>query len=298
MVEVFELPDDDSNVPPQASTAEVAAQTPPPQKPPAKKASIFIGTPAFACRMDIGFVMSLLRLQTECLRRGVQVLFQALGNESLIPRARNILTEQFCRSGCTHLLFLDADISFAPESILRMLEADKDVTALLYPKKYINYERVDEVLKGDTKEPLTQAGLDFNINLFREQHVEGNKTVTTHVQEGTLVRVLDAATGCLLIKRQVIEKMKEHYKKDLHVKNDIIGSDIDQYVALFDGGIDEKTRVYSSEDYLWCRRWQALGGEVWADISQPLVHSGFLIQEGDIRQRLRKAVSYSYEDTE
>lgn len=307
MVEVFELPDDEGEISQQtpSSTPAPSSKKPPtpasgPQQapPPPKKASIFIGTPAFACRMDVGFVMSLLRFQTECLRRGVQVLFQALGNESLIPRARNILTEQFYRSGCTHLLFLDADISFAPESILQMLAADKDVIALLYPKKYINYERVNEVLKGDTKEPITQAGLDFNINLFREQHADGNKTVTTHVQEGTLVRVLDAATGCLMIKREVVEKMKEHYKEDLYVKNDIIGSDIKDYVAIFDTLLERDTKLYKSEDYGFCRRWQLMGGEVWADISQPLVHSGFLIQEGDIRQRLRKAVSYSYDDTE
>lgn len=299
MVQVFELPADDepssqAATAPQERSAISQEQTVTPEAP--KSIALFIGTPAFACRMDVGFVMSLLRLQTECLRRGIQVMFQALGNESLIPRARNILTEQFIRSECTHLLFLDADISFSPESIIKMLAADKDVVACLYPKKYINYERLKDYLANPTEEPVNQVGLDFNINLFQQQHKSGDETVSSHVQEGTLVRVLDAATGCLLIKHQVIQRMKEAYKDTLYVKNDILGSNIESYIALFDCRIDDTTKRYESEDYAFCRRLQAIGGEVWADISQPLVHSGFLIQDGDIKQRLQKRVIYDVSD--
>lgn len=299
MTQIFELPSDDEptgTVKQSVPEPEVAA-APAPQQ--AKRPTVFIGTPAFGCRMDVGFVMSLLRLQTECLKQGIALMFQALGNESLIPRARNILTEQFHRSGCTHLLFLDADISFAPETILRMLKADKDVVASLYPKKYFDYKKLEEWVKQPTQEPLPQVCLDFNINLFQTEAKQGEKTVTTHVQEGNLVRVLDAATGCLLIKREVITKMKDFYKDTLGVANDILGSDITDYVALFDCMIENiggDKYLYKSEDYAWCRRWQDLGGEVWADVSQPLIHAGFLIQDGDIRQRLRKSVSYAVDE--
>ena len=293
MVAIFELDDSNSQVqdpkpvPKQMQTQHalvtpaLSATTPPP-------VSVFIATPAFGCRMDIGFVISMLRLQTHCTNEGIQLMFQAIGNESLITRARNILTETYLQTPCTHLLFLDADISFAPETIVSMVRADKDVISCLYPKKNYDFEKVREWHKNPTQEPIHQVGLDFNINLFSQN----NTTSRSHVQEGNLVRVLDAATGCLLIKRDVIQKMKEHYRDKYYVKNDILGSNIKDYVALFDTAIDPENRRYCSEDFSWCRRWQAMGGEVWADISQPLIHRGYMVVDADITQRLKRKVSY------
>ena len=293
MVQIFELPEADSADAGSApETAGLKPEAHPPTDP--KKqipVSLFIATPAFGCRMDTGFVVSMLRLQTKCLENGIEVLFQALGNESLIPRARNILTEQFIQTSSTHLLFLDADITFAPETIISMIKADKDVISCLYPKKCYNFDRFVQWAKKPTKEPIHQVPLDFNINLFQKGEDGTNRS---HFQEGNLVRVLDAATGCLLIKRGVIEQMRERYREELFVKNDILNSNIKDYIALFDTGIEENKR-YCSEDFLWCRRWQAMGGEIWADISQPLIHRGALVTDGDIRQRLKKKVCYDME---
>jgi hypothetical protein len=60
-------------------------------------------------------------------------------NESLITRARNRLTNDFLATDSTHLMFIDADITFNPEYIVRMLNADKDIICGLYPKKEINW---------------------------------------------------------------------------------------------------------------------------------------------------------------
>ncbi len=297
MVQIFELPEAgsaDAGSAPKTTGLKSEAQ-PLTDSKKQVPVSLFIATPAFGCRMDTGFVTSMLRLQTKCLENGIEVLFQALGNESLIPRARNILTEQFIQTSSTHLLFLDADITFAPETIISMIKTDKDVISCLYPKKCYNYERFAEWAKKPTKEPIHQVALDFNINLFQQSDDGTNRS---HVQEGNLVRVLDAATGCLLIKRGVIEQMREKYRKELYVKNDILHSNIKDYIALFETYIDKgdpNNPRSLSEDFAWCRRWQAMGGEIWADISQPLIHRGSLVTDGDIRQRLKKKVCYDME---
>ena len=44
----------------------------------------------------------------------------------------------------THLLFIDSDIDFQAESIFKMLDKDKDIIAVPYPMKYIDWGKIKE----------------------------------------------------------------------------------------------------------------------------------------------------------
>lgn len=52
-----------------------------------------------------------------------------------IDLARNILVSRFLRGTATDLIFLDADVGFEPESLVRLCEATRPVVAGIYPKK-------------------------------------------------------------------------------------------------------------------------------------------------------------------
>lgn len=245
---------------------------------------LYIATPAYGCMVSVNYLASLLNLQIECAKRGIGLIFDIIGNESLVQRGRCLLTERFVASPAvpTHLLFIDADIGFNPEAVFNLLEADKDVSACVYPKKSLNWTGMKDRLSGpqqqqQQREPVRQLALDFNINLK-----DGSATV----QNGGFVSVLDTATGFLLITRRVIETMKEHYRESLGAKNDIFSiGNVDEYVAIFDCMIDPVTRRYLSEDYAFCRRWQQMDpdrNEIWVDIRTPLSHTGNHIFVGDV----------------
>jgi hypothetical protein len=51
--------------------------------------------------------------------------------------------------------------------------------------------------------------------------------------------------------------------------------------SIFDVAIDEKGH-YLSEDWLFCRRWSALGGEIWAHGKVLLNHIGHYEFVGDL----------------
>ena len=87
-----------------------------------------------------------------------------------------------------------------------------------------------------------------------------------------------------MIKRQVIEKMMSaypelHYKNDTSINNPVFNKFC---YALFDTTIDPKDNRYLSEDYTFCRRWQALGGSIWCDPNTKLNHVGSYTFEGNI----------------
>lgn len=240
-------------------------------EPPVARPKLYIATPAYGCTITNSYLVSLLFLRNECAKRGIQCLVDFLGNESLITRARNLLVEQFLKTDSTHLLFIDADISFNAESVFAMLEANKDVICSIYPKKNYVWDKLKDT-NVNPNEPIFQKALDFNINILRDTPVEG----------GRFCRVLDAATGFMMIKREVLLKMKEAFTS-LTCVNDVTGYDIKEYVALFDCMIDPQTRRYLSEDYAFCRRWQLIGGEIWADIKSMLGHEGnFYFRDGVI----------------
>lgn len=246
-----------------------------PVAPPKQPSSIYFATPCFACQLSNTFAASLIALQAMCVQRGVQLQIDFIGNESLVERARNVLVARYLKySNFTHFMFVDADIGFNPESVFRLLNFDKDVTSAVYPKKSIDWDKVAQKIRDKDPEDIRQMGLDFNINLkTMEPPIDG------------FVRVLDTATGFLLIKRHVLEKMYEHYREELFAVNDIQGQNVENYVSLFACMIDPETKRFLSEDYAFCRRYQQMGGDIWADLATPLSHTGTNIFQGDIRQR-------------
>jgi hypothetical protein len=90
----------------------------------------------------------------------------------------------------------------------------------------------------------------------------------------------------MLIKRDVIKKMYEHYTA-LNCVNDHQNRDLETYCAIFDCMIDPETKRYLSEDYAFCRRWQQMGGKIYADCMTTLGHVGNLRFNGVMEERIK-----------
>jgi hypothetical protein len=248
-----------------------------------KQMNIFFATPCYGGAVTDQYFLSMFRMSQVLMQYGIKFRITTLRNESLVTRARNILTAMFLEDKtCTHLMFIDADIEFEPESVIRMLAMDKDVIAGAYPKKTINWEQVRRAVELG-KEDLSAYGADYAMNLKVQP---GTNRVRTSMGA---VEVLDASTGFFIVKREVIEKMIEAHP-ELHYKNDSsIDPKFNEYCyALWDTMIDPNDRRYLSEDYTFCRRWQNLGGEIWIDPNTKLNHVGSFTFNGNLSNMLNK----------
>ena len=227
-----------------------------------RKHNVFFATPCYGGNLTDQYFLSMLKTTQALIHHGINFRVTTLRNESLVSRARNILTAMFLESDCTHLMFIDADIEFQPDDVIRALAYEKPLLAAAYPKKAL---------------PI-QYAVNFK---FADKDKRQVRT------ENGLVEVLDASTGFFLIKREVVEKLVQAHP-ELHYKND---SNLDEKYnkhcyALFDTMLDPKDNRYLSEDYTFCRRWQALGGEIWLDTSTKLNHVGSYTFEGDVSKVL------------
>jgi len=229
--------------------------------------TVFLSTPCYGGLCLDAYAASIVKLQQLCARRNIGLMLDTTENESLVHRARNISIARFLyKTQAEYFMFIDADIHFDPEAVIRLIESNHDVAVACYPKKCINWNSVEAGVKEGSKKNPDKLASDLVMN-FKYQK--------TQILNG-FAEVLDGPTGFMLIKRSVIEQMYERYSPDLKCVNDHINRDFEEYVAIFDCMIDPDSRRYLSEDYAFCRRWQMMGGKIYADVTTTLGHVGNL----------------------
>mgnify|MGYP003118409869 CR=1 FL=1 len=129
---------------------------------------------------------------------------------SLVTQGRNTLVSHFLSDDYTHLLFIDSDILFYPNSIFKMIDKDVEVCSIPYPMKLINWDKVFEKnhdIPSMTKLQKNTSGNKFPVKIKDEENdikcVDG------------LIELNFAPTGCMLLKRQVFDKMIQKYPKKI-----------------------------------------------------------------------------------
>jgi len=250
---------------------------------------IFVATPCYVGQVHVKYMESVMALHQLLMQAGIGFEFFNIPFDSLIPRARNASITRFMASkDSTHLLFVDADIQFHPQSVLKMLKEDKDVIAGCYPKKAIDFEAVKEnYSKTENQVELIQSAVKYAYN-FKPQ--------ASHKIERGVVEILDAPTGFLMVKKKVFRQMIAQYP-GMEYRNDVRAYQItpeDRFFDLFPSQVFD--RRYLSEDYGFCRLWQKMGGTIFADLTVKLNHIGQFAYMGDPIVHLKHSKNVGFSD--
>jgi len=140
------------------------------------------------------FMHSLLMMD----KHGAQVI---RGESGPIHAMRNAIVLEALSLECTHLLFLDADMVYPPDTISRLLEHDKDIVGAMTFKRLPNFDPI----------------------LFTGDHYK--MTPIDPIPDG-LVEVTATGTGCLLIKTSVFDVMEMPWFEFGMHDNKPVGEDI------------------------------------------------------------------------
>ena len=200
-------------------------------------------TPCYMGQVTSGFLHSMMDFFPYAMKNGIPFTFETLPNCSLISLGRSIMMNRALEvdKEWTHILWIDSDLRFRPEYIHSMILDDKDIVGGFYPKKGLPIDYASSPAPG---------GEDTD----------------------TLFETIYVATGFMLVKREVIEKMVDHYHDELKFTYQSVG---DRATHLFHPIIDkENNNLFLTEDYAFCKRARDIGFKCYMSKRFELPHTG------------------------
>jgi hypothetical protein len=214
---------------------------------------VHFGIPCYGGQITEPCFTSILKFILLANSVGLQWSLDTMVNESLVTRARNnLMAKMMTNKKATHFMFVDADIRFESEAIFQMLMAEKDVIGGLYPKKSLPISYVINAKDG------------------------------TKIEEDGTFKVDTMGTGFMLFKREVYQKLIDAHPELKYCDDVGLGKEYEPNMySIFDTLIDDEGH-YLSEDWTFCRRWGALGGDVHAHAGVLLNHCGHYEFAGDL----------------
>jgi hypothetical protein len=193
--------------------------------------------------------------------------------ESLITRARNAMFTGFFNSDFDSLLFIDADIIFNPNDVVKLIKHDKELICGVYPKKSLKFDKMkNAVHKTKTIQELIPLSTGYaHCGLIGD---EGND----------VIEVKYAPTGFMMISRSAAVKLTTLFG------NNRYGNDVMAYT-----GMCKNNLVYNffntvvsdgkflSEDYSFCKLCSRCGIKIHVDKSVKLTHVGLFYYHGNYK---------------
>ncbi|HMO74568.1 MAG TPA: hypothetical protein PKD99_02300 [Sphingopyxis sp.] len=184
--------------------------------------------------------------------------------DSLVDRGRDRAAAVVMENDdITHLLFIDADIEFRPQDVIRLLAADKDIVVGAYRKKNDRDEYAIAWLP-DAGERLHQC------------------------EASGCIRIARAGTGFMLIARRVFERLAAAMP-EIGYDDTSVRGEVRPMHAFFEHV--RRGRKRFSEDYEFCQRWLDIEGEIWMDPGLTLGHWGPHPWRGSILDHLVEATA-------
>ena len=170
------------------------------------KQSVMIATPMFAGQCTGHFTIATINAINEMKARGTEMFLANIMNESLIIRARNELVRMFLdKTSCSHIMFIDSDIYYESTAIPRLLDHDVDIVGGAYPKKEINWDRIN--LASTLKDKETK------LEKYAGSYVLNTDTADIKLNDKGLLKVRHAGTGFMMIKREVFKRLSGSTKE-------------------------------------------------------------------------------------
>ena len=198
------------------------------------------------------YTQSLLNLSESAAKSDVKLTTIFLGNESLIQRGRNTIAHHFMElPDATHLMFIDADIKFRTEDIVKMIQADKSLIVGPVALKGYDWEEIRQAAVAG-EDDIGRTGGVFNINKLPDVDM---------VNENEPFEIEHGGNAFMMIRRDVFETMRP--VTPIYTNG---GRSLPDGVEIYDYfrvEINKDTNHLLSEDYFFCHAYRQQGGKVW-----------------------------------
>lgn len=200
---------------------------------------------------DASYTFSIARSREALTRAGVPNAYLLVQGNCHVDDARNQVVQSFLDGDCTELVFLDADVSWEPEHLVKLCSHDVDIVGGVYP-----YRRES----GAEEMPVRMLPGKFEPD------------------ENGLLEVDGLPTGFLRIKLHVLSRMARDAER--------FTRDGVSYPVIFQRDIYEGGR--RGGDIHFCMKWREMGGKLYAAADLRLGHCGKVVMKDSLAASLRR----------
>ena len=177
--------------------------------------NLCIATPTMYSQVNVGYAETLVAIARVCQVRGIN-LFKIGVDSSDIVTARNMMVMKFLAySDRTHLLMIDSDSEVGLAAMDKLLASKHLFTALPFCKRQIDLERFYLHRSLLTTPEATAAALDWCLELEDGRH---------DVVDG-FMPVRRTGFGCVLLAREVLERIGEAWFDRLEIDGELLSED-------------------------------------------------------------------------
>lgn len=180
------------------------------------------------------FTLCLARLVAHTVKAGVDVeMFMSSG--AVLPKVRGNLVQGAIDSGAEYMLWIDADHTFQPHALLKLLAHELEVVGLNSPRR------------GKPPGPTATVLVDGKLQLLR--------TTVDLAKQGVLQEVHQIGLGFCLVRVDVFKKLDSKAKEEGRASMWPLFS----FLPVADG------RQFIGEDQFFCDRLREAGVPIYLD---------------------------------
>ena len=224
------------------------------------KPSLFIAMPCYDS-VKINTMLSVVKLIQQLGKSGIETGIHTM-KSPLIHQARNYLTSVFLTTQYQYMLFIDSDVEFEPEVVLRMMVVKKPIVCTPYRVKSPEIDK--QIYTVEFKDPK-------NILVLAEG----------------LVEIEAGPTGLMLIDRKVFERIIKNHP-ELKIRNKATPKaekSHEFYYNFFDFGFNDGYAM--GEDVSFCRLARDNDFRIFANIESSTAHHGSYAWKGTFGESLK-----------
>lgn len=211
-------------------------------------------------------MISLVEAILMCRELGIETDLLVLANCPVLPVARNTLVAMFLADPeATDLFFIDYDVKFNAEAVIKLLRRTEPIVAGAYRVK--TDDRIGWAVEIQTADGVPRGKVDGDEVLLRADFM---------------------ATGFMRIQRDVFAKLQTAYP-ELKYRENVIKTEnrkIEEAYDYFAMGVDSVRGRYTTEDFAFCQRWRDIGGELWIYSNIDFDHIGKKAYVGNYHEYL------------
>lgn len=212
---------------------------------------LLIATPAYNGQVSSKYTESLLMTCLLLSKHNIEFQIKFINNQ-IVTRARNMLSHLFMKGDFTHMLFIDADIVWNPDDVLKLLSHNEECVVGIYPNKayHINSES-------------NKASL-----------MPSSKICVSNESKGHYLQRLEyAATGFMLLRKAALQRI-ELDVDTFYLPNSSSDSEsnLSKLYNYFDCNVVDEN--YLTEDYYFSHLFNKNGGKIFFDKRINLIHIG------------------------